>query len=316
MVEQVRIGVLGAGRIGRLHAENLAFRVPGAKLVAVADIDRQAAEACAERCGIGKVTDDPRRVIDDAEVDAVVICSSTDCHALQIEWAAEAGKHIFCEKPIDLELGRIDRALAAAERAKVKLQVGFNRRFDPGFRRAHDLVAEGRIGTPHVVRITSRDPEPPPTDYVKVSGGIFRDMTIHDFDMARFLIAVMDAYAGRSGSVLSPEMAREMLTPQIESTGLGPAVLDDGGDRFYFLHDGATDGYETYMVAYPKRGQGVVIMTNADSGAALWREIVNSVSVEYGLVPDYNALYVGIAAAVLITVPVFLLLRRKRANKP
>jgi CubicO group peptidase (beta-lactamase class C family) len=135
-------------------------------------------------------------------------------------------------------------------------------------------------------------------------------------DMARFLIAVMDAYAGRSGSVLSPEMAREMLTPQIESTGLGPAVLDDGGDRFYFLHDGATDGYETYMVAYPKRGQGVVIMTNADSGAALWDEIVNSVSVEYGLVPDYSALYVGITAAVLIAVPAFLLLRRKRANKP
>ena len=126
----------------------------------------------------------------------------------------------------------------------------------------------------------------------------------------------MDAYAGRSDSVLSPEMAREMLTPQIESHGLGPAVLDDGDDRFYFWHDGATDGYETYMVAYPERGQGVVVMTNADSGDALWREIVNSVSVEYGLVRDDTALYLGITAAVLIAVPVFLLLRRKRANKP
>ena len=135
-------------------------------------------------------------------------------------------------------------------------------------------------------------------------------------DMARFAIAVMDAYAGRSGSVLSPEMAREMLTPQIEHRGLGPGVLDDGGDRFYFFHDGATDGYETYLVAYPERGQGVVVMTNADSGDALWHEIVNSVSVEYGLVPDHTALYVGITAAVLIAVPVFLLLRRKRANKP
>jgi CubicO group peptidase (beta-lactamase class C family) len=134
-------------------------------------------------------------------------------------------------------------------------------------------------------------------------------------DMARFAIAAMDAYAGRSDSVLSPAMAREMLTPQIESHGLGPGVFDDGGDRFYFLHDGATDGYETYLAAYPKRGQGVVIMTNADSGAALWDEIVNSVSVEYGLVPNYTALSVGIAAAALLAVPVFLLLRRKRANK-
>jgi CubicO group peptidase (beta-lactamase class C family) len=133
-------------------------------------------------------------------------------------------------------------------------------------------------------------------------------------DMARFLIAVMDAYAGRSSSVLSPEMAREMLTPQIENRGLGPTVYDEGGDRFYFMHDGATDGYETYLAAYPKRGQGVVIMTNADSGDALWDEIVNSVTVEYGLVPDYTALYVGITAAVLIAVPVFLLLRRKRTR--
>jgi CubicO group peptidase (beta-lactamase class C family) len=135
-------------------------------------------------------------------------------------------------------------------------------------------------------------------------------------DLARFLIAMMDAYAGRSDSVLSPEMAREMLTPQIEHRGLGSEVQDEGGNRFYFGHAGATDGYETYMVAYPKRGQGVVIMTNNDSGSALWDEILNSVSVEYGLVPpDYTALYVGITAAVLIAVPVLLLLRRKRANK-
>ncbi len=137
-------------------------------------------------------------------------------------------------------------------------------------------------------------------------------------DMARFAIAVMDAYAGRSDSVLSPEMAREMLTPQIESHGLGPTVSDDGGDRFYFWHDGANDGYKTVLAAYPERGQGVVVMTNADSGDALWREITNSVSVEYGLVRGDTALYTGIVAAVLIAVLVlvFLLLRRKRANKP
>jgi CubicO group peptidase (beta-lactamase class C family) len=135
--------------------------------------------------------------------------------------------------------------------------------------------------------------------------------------MARFLIAVMDAYAGRSDSVLSPEMAQEMLTPQIESHGLGLGVLDEGRDRFYFFHDGATDGYETFMAAYPKRGQGVVIMTNADSGDALWDEIMNSVSVEYRLIPNYDALYLGVTAVVLIAIAVlvFLLLRRKRAKK-
>jgi len=135
-------------------------------------------------------------------------------------------------------------------------------------------------------------------------------------DVARFAIAVMDAYAGRSNSVLSPEMAREMLTPQIESHGLGPAVLDDGGDRFYFVHDGANDGYKTVLAAYPERGQGVVVMTNADSGDALWHEIVNSVSAEYGLTRQYTDLSLGIVVAVLIAVLLFLRLRMKRTNKP
>jgi len=118
----------------------------------------------------------------------VVICSSTDTHAQIISEAAEAGKHIFCEKPIALDIDKIDQAIAAVKNAGIKLQVGFNRRFDPSFKKAKDLVAKGTIGTPHLVRITSRDPEPPPISYVKVSGGIFLDMMIHDFDMARFLL--------------------------------------------------------------------------------------------------------------------------------
>ncbi len=188
MSETIRMGVLGAGRIGKLHAENLAYRVPGAKVCAVADVDLQAAQACAARLHVSKVSDDPRRVIEDPEIDAVAICSSTDCHAAQIELCAEAGKHIFCEKPIDLSLARIDAALARVAQAGVTLMVGFNRRFDPGFARARELVVAGRIGTPHLVRITSRDPQPPPPAYVKVSGGLFLDMTIHDFDMARWII--------------------------------------------------------------------------------------------------------------------------------
>ena len=188
MSAQIRMGVLGAGRIGRIHAENLAFRIPGAEVVAVADVNLSAAEACAAACHMDRAYEDPRRVIEAPDVDAVLICSSTDCHADQLEQAAAAGKQIFCEKPIDLDLARIDQALAAVESAGVKLMIGFNRRFDPGFARARQMVQEGRVGTPHLVRITSRDPEPPPAEYAAASGGLFLDMTIHDLDMARWII--------------------------------------------------------------------------------------------------------------------------------
>jgi myo-inositol 2-dehydrogenase/D-chiro-inositol 1-dehydrogenase len=118
----------------------------------------------------------------------VAVCSSTDTHAKIIAEAARARKHIFCEKPIALDLENIDAALQAVKKSGVKLQIGFNRRFDPNFRKIRSLVAEGKIGTPHIIRITSRDPAPPPISYIKVSGGMFLDMTIHDFDMARYLI--------------------------------------------------------------------------------------------------------------------------------
>jgi myo-inositol 2-dehydrogenase/D-chiro-inositol 1-dehydrogenase len=188
MSTEIRIGVVGAGRIGRIHAENLSFRVPGVKLHAIFDPVRSAAEECAACCRIPRVADDARRLIEDPELDAIVICSPTGLHAEQIERCASARKAIFCEKPIDLELDRVDHALACVARAGVPLQLGFNRRFDPGFRRARAIVAEGRIGTPQLVRITSRDPQPPPAEYVRGSGGMFLDMTIHDFDMARWII--------------------------------------------------------------------------------------------------------------------------------
>jgi myo-inositol 2-dehydrogenase/D-chiro-inositol 1-dehydrogenase len=182
----VRVGVLGAGRIGKVHAEHLAHRVAGARLVAVCDVQPGAAEACAARFG-AKAFTDPAAVLEDPNVDAVIICTSTDTHARFIEEAARAKKHVFCEKPIDHDLSRIDRALLAAKSAGVKLQIGFNRRFDPNFRHVRETVAAGKIGKPLLVRITSRDPRPPPIEYVKVSGGMFLDMTIHDFDMARYL---------------------------------------------------------------------------------------------------------------------------------
>ena len=203
MTQPVTLGIIGAGRIGKLHAEHLVYRIPDARVAAISDILPEAAQQCAARLGIPHAYADHRAILDDETIDAVVICSSTNTHAQMIEEAAAAGKQIFCEKPIDFSLERIDRALAAVERAGVKLQIGFNRRFDANFARIHAAVANGQIGDPHILRITSRDPAPPPISYIEVSGGIFLDMTIHDFDMARFLIGseVEEVYAAGAVSV-------------------------------------------------------------------------------------------------------------------
>lgn len=185
--QQLRIALIGAGRIGKVHAESIATRIPEAQLVGIADVEYAAAEAIAQRYRTPLLAADYHELLNAPEVDAVVICSPTTTHAAIIEEAAAAGKHIFCEKPISLSLEKIDGALAAVEQAGVKLQIGFNRRFDPSFRQVREMVAAGKIGQPHILRITSRDPAPPPISYVKTSGGLFLDMTIHDFDMARYL---------------------------------------------------------------------------------------------------------------------------------
>jgi len=208
-MSKINVGVIGAGRIGRLHAENLMYRIPEANLVAVSDILVDAARQVAAGLGVKAAYQDYRPILDDKDVDAVLICSSTDTHAQIIEDAAQAGKQIFCEKPIALDLAKIDHALGVVEQAGVKLQIGFNRRFDPNFKRAREAVAAGEVGTPHLLRITSRDPAPPPIAYVKVSGGIFVDMTIHDFDMARYLIGgeVEQIYAA-GGVMVDPEIGK------------------------------------------------------------------------------------------------------------
>jgi myo-inositol 2-dehydrogenase / D-chiro-inositol 1-dehydrogenase len=185
---RLNIGIIGAGRIGKVHAATLAFRVAEAVPLAIADVNLAAARELAGRCGIPRVCESAAEMLADPEIEAVLICSSTDTHADLVCAAAAAGKHIFCEKPIDHSLAKIDLALAAVAKASVKLQIGFNRRFDANFARVRQAVVSGEIGEPHLLHIVSRDPAPPPVAYIKVSGGMFLDMTIHDFDMARFLI--------------------------------------------------------------------------------------------------------------------------------
>lgn len=157
-MEKLNIGIIGAGRIGKVHAETLAFREPEARACAIADLKREAAEQVAARCGIPKVAASVDQILGDATIKAVLICSSTDSHAELIARAAQAGKHIFCEKPIAHNLAQIDAALAAVRQAGVKLQIGFNRRFDPNFARVRAAVVNGEIGLPRLLHIISRDP--------------------------------------------------------------------------------------------------------------------------------------------------------------
>jgi myo-inositol 2-dehydrogenase / D-chiro-inositol 1-dehydrogenase len=184
-VAPVRIGVIGVGRIGRMHAQLLAHQVPGAALEAVYDAYEPAARDVSAELGVPAAAS-----VDEIlyrSLDAVAICSSADTHVELLLAAAQAGKAVFCEKPVSLDLDELDHALGAVQAAGVPFQIGFNRRFDPAHASIRQAVASGAIGDPHLVRISSRDPAPPPRAYIKSSGGIFLDMTIHDFDMARFV---------------------------------------------------------------------------------------------------------------------------------
>ncbi|AKI97420.1 inositol 2-dehydrogenase [Kosmotoga pacifica] len=200
--KKVRVGVIGAGRIGRIHTKNLVQKVEKAEVTVICDPRYEETKEWARSLGIERIVTDPMQVINDPEIDAIIICSPTNTHADLIIASARAKKDIFCEKPIDMDLEKTKKALEVVKEEGVKLQIGFNRRFDHNFRKIRSMVEEGKIGDVHVVNITSRDPAPPPIEYVKVSGGIFMDMTIHDFDMARYLVGdeVVEVYA--SGSVL------------------------------------------------------------------------------------------------------------------
>ena len=202
----LRVGVIGTGRIGLMHAELLATQVPGATLAAVSDAVTPLAHDVARRFGVPVL--ETGQLVGHPAVDAVAICSPTETHVPLIVAAAEAGKAVFCEKPISLDLAEVDSALSAVAVTGVPLMVGFNRRFDASHAAVRDAVAGGTVGPPHVARITSRDPGPPPMAYARTSGGIFLDMTIHDFDMARYVVGseVVEVFATGSVRVV-PELA-------------------------------------------------------------------------------------------------------------
>ena len=200
----IKVGIIGAGRIGHVHGESISKFVKNATVKTIADpFMNEKTEAWAKSLGVEKTTKDYHEILNDPEITAVLICASTDQHSpLSIE-ALKAGKHVFCEKPIDHDVEKIKEVLEVVKTSGKKYQVGFNRRFDHNFRAVREAVKAGKVGKQQIIKITSRDPEPPSIDYVKVSGGIFLDMTIHDFDMVRYLSGseVEEVYAEGSVTV-------------------------------------------------------------------------------------------------------------------
>ncbi len=238
MSSVLNLGLIGAGRIGRVHAQNLQRRISGARVLLVADPVEEAARRAADDFGIKFAVADYQTVLQSPAVDAVVICSATHTHATITMQAAAAGKHIFCEKPLDFNLGVIDQVLAAVQQAGVKLQMGFNRRFDPNFARVRQAVASGEIGAPHLMHIISRDPGPPPHAYIRSSGGMFLDMTVHDFDMARFLFGqeVVEVYAA-AGVLVDPAIGQlgdiDSALVTLKFAGGALAVIDNSRRAVY-----------------------------------------------------------------------------------
>lgn len=208
-MKKLKIGLLGMGRIGRLHGDNITYFVKNAEIVAAGDpMLNDAMKTWAAELGIPKVYNDPMKVIQDPEVEAVFICTSTPAHAELSIAAAKAGKHIFCEKPVHTDLNEIRKILAEVEKAGVKFQVGFVRRFDHNHKAVCDTVASGKLGAPCVVKVTSRDPADQPMEYIATSGGIHIDMTIHDFDMVRYLSGSEVTEVVAYGSCANPEYAK------------------------------------------------------------------------------------------------------------
>jgi myo-inositol 2-dehydrogenase / D-chiro-inositol 1-dehydrogenase len=245
LVAPMQIAVFGAGRIGYRHARTVATEVAGARLAAICDVNLEAAKSLAELTGCDRYTSDPADIFDDPAIDAVIIGSSTDSHAPLIEGTAAAGKQIFCEKPIALDLETTDRAIEEAARAGVQLQIGFQRRFDKAYAKVSQMIERGELGQIEAVRDTMRDPNPPHESYIPTSGGLFRDMVIHDFDCVRWLMGCEPVEIFAMGAnLVDPVFAKYgdidtcVVTIKFESGALGAI---DASRRSGFGYDVRTE---------------------------------------------------------------------------
>jgi myo-inositol 2-dehydrogenase/D-chiro-inositol 1-dehydrogenase len=295
----MKLGLIGAGRIGKLHGDVVTYNIPGVEIKTVADIYADQAKEWADHLRIANLTTDYRDILRDPEIDAVLICSSTDTHAQMIIEAADAGKHIFCEKPIDFDIERIRQALRAAETARVKLQIGFNRRFDHNFRRVREVVENGDLGDVHIVKITSRDPSPPPIEYVKVSGGIFLDMAIHDFDMARYLSASeVDTVFAKGAVLIDPEIGKHgdvdtaVTSLTFKNGALG--VIDNSRQAVY--------GYDQRVEVFGSKGYVEVKNDFPNSAVLSTADGVTSEKPHYFFLERYKTSYIEELKAFIMAV--------------
>ncbi len=288
MNSRINIAVIGTGRMGSVHARNIARQIPEANLVAVCDIRLEVAQAVADELGIKRVVRDFHDLLDDKNIEAILIATNTDTHAFIMKDVARAGKHIFCEKPLTLELESIDDALAAVDQAGVKLQVGFNRRFDKSFQRVHDIVASGEIGRPCILRIASRDPEPPPVEYARTSGGMFLDMTIHDFDMARYQVGEIDEVYAIGNVLVAPDYATigdldtNIVTLKFANGAMG--VIDNSRQAVY--------GYDQRLEVFCSNG--VAMADNEVENVAVkgMKDGYHSARLPYFFMNRYASCYV------------------------
>ncbi|QRR01195.1 inositol 2-dehydrogenase [Dyadobacter sandarakinus] len=261
MSKKLKTGVIGLGRIGQIHLANLVHHMPDAEVIIASDVS-PAAHAFAERLGVPHVTTQAEDVLNHPEVEAVIICSPTPYHVPYTIAAAKQGKHVFCEKPLDVTLESIREAEQVVAENGVKLMLGFNRRFDANFSNIRQLVEAGKIGEPHILRITSRDPAPPPVEYLKVSGGIFLDMSIHDFDMARYMVGseVTEVFV-KGDALIHPEIREfgdidtAVIVLTFENGTLG--VIDNSRKAVY--------GYDQRLEIFGSKGMAKAENNTADS---------------------------------------------------
>jgi myo-inositol 2-dehydrogenase/D-chiro-inositol 1-dehydrogenase len=248
-MKKINFAVAGLGRIGKIHLENL-LHMEGVDVVATMDPLEECQQYAKDK-GIANVAGTFEEMLAIPEIDAVLICSPTDTHADFVELSAKAGKHIFCEKPLDLSLGRVLEVLKVVKDTDVKLMLGFNRRFDKEFRKVRELVKNDAIGVPHLVKITSRDPGAPPLSYIEKSGGLFLDMTIHDFDMARFIVnkEVEEVYA-KGGVLIDPEIGAigdiDTAVVTLTYTDGAMAIIDNSREASY--------GYDQRVEVFGSKG--------------------------------------------------------------
>lgn len=267
----LKIGIIGAGRIGKVHLESISYHVKNATVTAMADpFMNEETEKLIRSYGVSKVTKDYKDILNDKDIDAVLVCSSTDTHAAISIEAINAGKHVFCEKPVDHSIEKIQAvADALKEHPDIKFQVGFNRRFDHNFAAIRKAYDDGKIGEAHILKITSRDPEPPNPAYIKVSGGIFLDMTIHDFDMACFLTdsdveelyvnsaVLVDPAIGEQGDVDTAIITMKMANGTL-------AVIDNSRKAAYGYDQRAELFGSKGMVATSNDTVSSAVISNAD----------------------------------------------------